>query len=68
MRVLQVESGDDVKILLHQIRDTEVDADLDARSVTTCKSLHGLSLKKKQKRQLRRAVWSKSMLAKVTLT
>jgi len=58
--MLQAENSG-IGSILQQLRDTEVDADLDTRSVVTSKSLHGLNLKKKEKRKLRHTVWTKSM-------
>jgi len=58
--MLQAE-GRDIGSILDQLRETKVDADLDTRSIVTSKSLHGLNLKKKDKRKLRHTVWKKSM-------
>ena len=53
--------GDDIGSIFQQLREAKVDADLDTRSVVTSKSLHGLNLKKKDKRKLRHTLWTKSM-------
>ena len=53
--------GDDIGSIFQQLHEAKVDADLDTRSVVTSKSLHGLNLKKKDKRKLRHTLWTKSM-------
>jgi len=51
----------DIGSILHELHETCIDPDLDTHSVVTSKSLHGLKLRKKEKRKLRHAVWTKSM-------
>lgn len=56
------ESGaGDISNILQQLHEAKFDADFDARSVVTSKSLHGLNLKKKDKRKLRHTVWTKKV-------